>query len=157
MKHIIAAVFLACLAAPVLAGPTMTLRLTDGSVITGEMLSFGNGVYRIRSQTLGLLEIPEDRVATLVPPGSEAATEPEDDSAALSAEIHGLQERMAGDRGIMELILQLQDDPAIQAVLTDPQVLQAIASNDLETLKTNPKIQQLMEHPLIQQIFSQVR
>jgi len=158
MKHIIAILFLACLATVAMAGPTMTLRLTDGSVITGEMLSFGDGIYRIRSQTLGLLEIPEERVATLVPPGSDAgAPAPGPDNQALAGRIGDLQQRMATDQGIMELIMQLQDDPAMQSVLTDPQVLQAIASNDLQALEANPKIQRLMDHPVIQQIFSRVK
>lgn len=156
MQRGIIALFFICLCLPALAGPTMSLRLVDGSVITGEMLSYGGGIYRIRSETLGLLEIPDEQVETLLPSGAENRATPAP-QASQGAEVLQLQQRIAGDASLMGLIMQLQSDPDMQAVLADPAILQAIASNDLESLQNNPKILQLMEHPVIQQIFQAVR
>ena len=49
----------------VFAGEPMHFELSDGSVIQGEILSFENGVYTIRSEVVGTIRIKESGVRTI--------------------------------------------------------------------------------------------
>jgi hypothetical protein len=52
----------------------------------------------------------------------------------------------------MQILTSLLADPEIQAVLTDPAVMQAVQANDLSTLMAHPKVMQLLNHPAIRDI-----
>jgi hypothetical protein len=58
--------------------------------------------------------------------------------------VQSLQSSISSDPGMMTSILQLQNYPDMQAALSDPELMRAIQSFDLEALQNNPKIQQLM-------------
>ena len=63
---------------------------------------------------------------------------------------------MANDQGVMSMILQLQTDPDMQAVLSDPELMRAVQSFDLQTLRTHPKILKLMQNDKVQSIHNKV-
>ena len=67
-----------------------------------------------------------------------------------------LQSSITGDPGMMASILALQNDPDMQAVLSDPELMRAIQSFDLEALQNNPKIQQLMNNSTVRKIHRNV-
>ena len=48
------------------AGVRSQVQLVDGTLIQAEIISFSNGVYKLRSKSLGVLSIPEEKVALLV-------------------------------------------------------------------------------------------
>jgi hypothetical protein len=43
----------------------------------------------------------------------------------------------------------------VQAILADPQLMQAISSGDIQTLMNNPKFKEFMNNPAIKQITNQ--
>ena len=63
--------------------------------------------------------------------------------------VQSLQSSITSDPGMMASILALQNDPDMQAVLSDPELMRAIQSFDLEALQNNPKIQQLMNNSTV--------
>jgi hypothetical protein len=69
-----------------------------------------------------------------------------------SSQIQRIQSSMMSNPGVMSSIFELQNDPAMQAVLADPEVMQAIQSFDLEALARNPKIKALMNDPRLKRI-----
>lgn len=66
--------------------------------------------------------------------------------------VEDLQERMLADPGIMALILALQNDPDMQALLADPKVLAAAQAGDIGALLSDPRIQKLMNDPRVREI-----
>jgi hypothetical protein len=54
------------------------------------------------------------------------------------------------------MVISLQQDPDVLAVLNDPAVMQAIAARDLDALQGNTKIQKLESNPTIRQILDLV-
>jgi len=70
--------------------------------------------------------------------------------------VQSLQSSITGDPGMMASILALQNDPDMQAVLSDPELMRAIQSFDLEALQNNPKIQQLMNNSTVRKIHRNV-
>ena len=104
-----------------------------------------HGVYRLRSETLGEIEIPKHRVKAIRSPGIQTAG-PQTPS------VHDLQEALRQDPQAMNKILSLQDDPLMQSILSDESLMQAIEAGDLGTLLNNPKIRALMGHPTVQDL-----
>ena len=68
------------------------------------------------------------------------------------AQVKQLQERMLGDQGTMALIMAMQSDPEIQALLADPKVLEAVQAGDFGALLKDPRIMKLLDNPQVKEI-----
>ena len=130
------------------AGVVSQIKLVDGSVIQAEIISFSNGVYKLRSEMLGTLSIAEDRVQSIRPnkpqtPGTPAQLESSDLS--VGKKVQGLQQKLTSDPKTMEMLLDLGNDPSMIGVLNDKDLMRAIQQGNLSTVIKNPKIQKLMK------------
>jgi len=125
------------------------INLVDGTIISGKLISFDNGVYTINSTTLGTLEIKETNVRSLRSKTAAAETPPD---MSTQTEIQSLQQRMIADEDIMKMITSLLQDPEFQELLQDEALMKAISSGDLNTLKSNPKFQKLLDKSAVEQI-----
>lgn len=126
------------------------ITLTDGSRIQGEVLSMSDGQYQVHTASLGTVSVPKNRVRSIESQtgmGSSPGT----------GALESLQSTMTSDQGVMSMILQLQSDPDMQAVLSDPELMRAVQSFDFETLRTHPKIQKLMQNQKVQAIHDRVQ
>ncbi len=136
------------------AGELKEIELTDGSVITGEVVSLANGVYTIRTESLGTVTVNDTKVRGIRGRGSApAASAP----APSSAEISSLTEKMMADGEIMEMIQSLRDDPAFQKALEDPEIRKAVSTGDTAALMTNPKFLELMNNATVRDIQQKVQ
>ncbi|HEY6872928.1 MAG TPA: hypothetical protein VI298_09410 [Geobacteraceae bacterium] len=68
------------------------------------------------------------------------------------AQVKGLQERMLGDQGAMALVMALQNDPEMQALLADPKVLEAVQGGDFSALLNDPRFRKLLDNPRVKEI-----
>jgi hypothetical protein len=67
-------------------------------------------------------------------------------------QVEDLQDRIAAQPEMMEAIRGLQSDPAFQDLLNDPEITGALESGDVITLLTNPKIGNLLNHPVVRDL-----
>lgn len=154
MKKLLAACFAAAwlgFAAGVPASPTLELR--DGSRIQGEIEGIDDGVYTVRSPSLGLVHVEQSNIVRIVYSGGTDPSPAHEDETA--GEIRQLQESLARDPEAMASILSLQSDPQIQALLEDPAIVQAIQAGDFMSLLGNPKIQALENNEKLKQLLDQ--
>jgi hypothetical protein len=86
------------------ASEIQLIELTDGSTISGEVLSLANGVYTIKSGSLGTVKLEASKIRVIHAKSSST-------KAASSQEKKALEEKMLSDKEIMALILSLQNDP----------------------------------------------
>jgi len=157
------------------------VELIDGSVIRAQVLSMDGKTYRLRSETLGEVEIPEFRVKAIripktqsgtlqsqttssSPPPSQQQIEPiaadtnptPPNSPPASIPSTGdLQHAFSQDPAAMSSILSMRDDPLVQSILNDDRLMQAIHSGNLGELINDPRIRALMSHPTIQNLSGQ--
>jgi hypothetical protein len=120
--------------------------LTDGTIITGEVVSLTGGICTIRSATLGTVQVKESNIRTIRlkdSAGSSALTEREATS---------LQNKMMSDGEIMNKILGLQNDPEFQEVLQDPEIMKAVQAGDIAALTANPKFMRLLNNQAVKDI-----
>jgi hypothetical protein len=58
--------------------------------------------------------------------------------------VEQLQQQMLSDPEIMSRILELESDPQMQGLLTDPKVMDAVAAGDLKFLLGDPRFRKLL-------------
>ncbi len=149
MKHLVIGLFFlfGISLGNALAGEIKEIQLKDGSVIYGEIVSFSGGVFTLRSKDLGTVKIEESRIRTI---RSEAREGGKQD------QIEQLQQRMMSDEEVVQMILSLQNDPDVQKILQDPEIMKAVNAGDINALLSNPKFMKLLENPTIQDIRKKV-
>ncbi len=134
---------LAIAATVVNAAETREIELTDGSVVTGEVVSLSGGIYTIRSTTLGTLRIEASKIRAIRLKGSAA---PGDDR----GQVKSLEDKMLGDSEIMDSIRALQNDPDFQKILQDPEIMKAVQTGDVAALMKNPDFMKLLNNQAVQ-------
>ena len=137
---------LSMLVSQAVAGEIREIELHDGSVITAEILSLKNGVYTLKSDSLGTFNVKASKIRALRL--NPSAPQPH----ATNPQIHHLQQTMMGNPAIMERISSLLQQADVQAVLSDPAILEAVRTNNFGALLANPKFMQLLNNPTIQGI-----
>ncbi len=136
------------IAATAFAGEIKEIELSDGSVITGEIIALNNGVYTIKTAAMGNLAIEDSKVRAIRPRGSSAAA----GSSRQSSEITNLQQQMMTDQEMLDMLQVLSNDPDFKKIMEDPEIMKAVNSNDVAALMNNPKFIQLMQKPSVKSI-----
>jgi hypothetical protein len=134
------------------AGAIKEIELTDGTVLTGEVLSLTNGVYTIRTGSLGNVTVDDAKVRTIRPRGASSSPP----QTVQGGEVRALQEKMMADREVMALIESLKNDPQFRSAIEDPDVMNAVNSGDVAALMSNPRFLQLLSNPAVQDIRQKV-
>lgn len=142
----------------VFAGELRDIELNDGSVVSGEIVSFKEGIYYVESVSLGSLQIDESKIRII---SSQTATPTKGKTAypsknSLNRGIQNLQKSMISNADIINKIISLQDDPDIQEILQDPAIMDDIESGNLQGLLNSPKFMGLMDKSNLQEIMKQV-
>lgn len=138
------------------AGELREIELKDGSILTGEVLSLSNGIYTIKSDSLGALRLEESTVRAIRSKSPSGSASPAQSGGA-NGEVKSLQERMMGDQEIMGLIQSLQNDPEFKKMLEDPEIMKAVNAGDVAALTANPKFMKLMNNATVQEIQKKVK
>jgi hypothetical protein len=136
---------LAAAATVVNAAETREIELTDGSVITGEVVSLSGGIYTVRSATLGTLRIESSNIRVIRLQGAAAPV-------GAGGQVKALEDKMLGDREIMDAIRALQNDPDLQKILQDPEIMKAVQAGDIAALMRNPEFMKLLNKQAVQDI-----
>ena len=147
--------FIICFAAVIIlvahsvfAGALREIELRDGSILTGEVVSLNNGIYTIKSESIGTVKIEESKVSVIRQKSS---------SQSAVGEARSLQNKMMNDQEIMSLIQSLQNDPEFKKILEDPEVLRAVNAGDIPALMANPKFTKLLTNSTVQEIQKKVK
>jgi len=142
-----------------LAEAPRIIELNDGSRITGSILGYNAGVYTIESASLGRLQLRDEQIRSIRSPTSSSSSEPAGTLGSLSqnratqGQLMQIQNRILANPEVLMLVMSLQQDPEVIALLNDPQVMQAILSGQADTLQDHPKIRQMENNPTIQKIM----
>ncbi len=139
------------------AGEAREIELNDGSIITGDVQSLNNGVYTIKSDSLGILRIEASKIRAIrakssVPTGSTVT-----ESSNTAGEAKNLQDRMTSDKDVMTLIQSLRNDPEVKKILEDPEIMRAIQEGNFAALETDPRIRNLLDNATVKEIEKKVK
>jgi len=132
------------------------ILLKDGSVIKAEILSFEDGVYSLRSETMGELRLQDSAIETIRLPDDGRRKLAGADSKDRQKNVKNLQSSMLSSPALLSMIFALQDDPDVQDILRDEEVMGLIMTGDMDTLEHNPQFIRLMENPKIRAIIERM-
>ena len=100
--------------------------------------------YRSSAKPLGM-DVTE-------PTSAAQSRQPAADNGSAAPKVDELKERMLQDEGVMAIILAMQNDPEMQALLSDPAILAAIQAGDIGSLSSNPDFMKLLDNPKVRAI-----
>jgi hypothetical protein len=129
--------------ANVFAYDAQQIELRDGSIIAGEIVSLSNGIYTIASDTLGNIKIPRAKIRTIRTKSYRRNSSP---LPIVNKTVQALQ----------DTIIALQDEPSIQRVLQDPNLMNEVMSGNINALIDNPAFQRILENPRVQAISREI-
>jgi hypothetical protein len=129
------------------------IEMSDGSVISGEVLSLSKGIYTIKSDSLGTIKIDESKVRVIRPRSASQGA----GASQSSGEIRSLQNKMMNDQEIMGMIQSLQNDPEFKKLLEDPDIMKAVSAGDIPALMANPKFTKLLNNSTVQDIQKKIK
>lgn len=140
----------------VLADQVRAIDLVDGSVVVGEIVSADHGAYTVKTDRLGIITLKDSDIVAIRTAAQTPGPAPS--SAQVRPSHHGeslqsVRQRIMGDATLLQSVNALKDDPEIQKILQDPELMKAIQAGNIEALKDNPKIQDLMNNPTVQGIY----
>lgn len=137
-----------------IAGDSREIELDDGSRIYGEIVSFQEGIYKIKSETLGTVDIEGSKILSIrsKKPCKDCKKTVLPMEGSVSAQLKAIKKNIVNDQDIMNMIYSLQRDPDFQQIMRDPEIVKALMSGDIESLTSNPKFMKLMDHQTVQEI-----
>lgn len=156
-------VLLGLMCSQVSASDMSNIELTDGSVVSGEIISFSNSIVTIKTESLGMLNINSARIRSITSKASQPHTDSEhgDNSSQyngkFNTQVGNLEKQMRNDPALMELIMSLQDNPEFKQAMQDPEIQEAIRTGDTGKLASNPIIDRLLNNPGVLEIFNKVK
>ncbi|MCI4626622.1 MAG: hypothetical protein L3V56_11760 [Candidatus Magnetoovum sp. WYHC-5] len=142
------------------AGQLRQITLNDGSVIMGEVLSYVNGQYRIKTETIGEVTINDSNVAEISALKTGHSTNKTDEgnteTGNYSNQLNSIQNQLLSNDNIIDIIMSLKDDPQMQEILKDPEIAEALSSGNVTALLSNQKILALLNNPKIREINKKI-
>ncbi len=132
------------------SGEVREIELTDGSVVTGEIVSLHGDVYTVKSDSLGTITIRDAKVKAIRQAGASHSLSDQNTPG------ESLQRKMMSDKEIMAMIQSLQNDPEFQKALQDPEIMRAVNAGDVAALTSNPKFMKLLQNSTVQEIQRKV-
>jgi hypothetical protein len=75
----------------------------------------------------------------------------------LGGKVRSISEKMIGDKEIMSMVQQLRNDPAFKGIPEEPESMQAVNSDDVATLTSNPRFMNLLNNSTPREIQSKVK
>ncbi len=139
------------------AGELRELDMFDGSTITGEVQSLSNGIYTIKSESLGIIKIEASKIRAIHAISSLGGVGAGSGNGSSSGEIQSLQEKMLSDKKIMSLIQTLQNDPEFKKALENPEIMKAVNAGDVAALLANPRFMMLLNNITVKEIGEKVK
>jgi hypothetical protein len=75
----------------------------------------------------------------------------------LGGKVRSMREKMISNKEIMSMVQQLRNDPEFKRILEEPESIQAVNSDDVATLTSNPRFMSLLNNSTPREIQSKVK
>jgi len=142
-------------------GQMNRIELADGTVINGELTSFTNGVYTIRSSGLGEIKVEASKVSKIESLGSSLISAPDASNVQPTnftpLQVEKYQQRLMSDPASAAVISGLSSNSGIQELAQDPQIIKAAQTGDLQSLMKNEKFMNIVNDPRIQEEVKKIK
>jgi len=150
LKTVVFCLFFLALSTAAYCGQLNRIELADGTVINGELTSYANGVYTIRSSGLGEIKVEASNVSKI-----ETLSSPLMGTSPL--QVQDYKQKLMSDPGNAAVISGLGSDSRIQELAQDPQIIKASETGDIQELMKNEKFMSIVNDPRIQEEIKKIK
>ena len=138
------------------AAELQQIVLQDGSLVNAEVLSMKNGVYTLKSPALGQFTVNARQIRTIQAIRGTISNAKTPVPADAQIDMEQIQSTLLANGDTVKIIMGLQNDPTVRAILADRDIMAAIQRGDYTSLANNPKIKKLMGKAEIKQITGSI-
>ncbi len=156
-RIIICCAFFLTLSVAGYCGQISRVELVDGSVVEGEIASFQNGVYTLKTQNQGIIKLEFLKIKRIettnrvsAPAKANIPAQPEVNLN--NADVNQLSQKIMSNPDAMKAVSELVADPQFQEIMKDPDIINAAKLQDINALMSNEKFMSLINNPKILQI-----
>jgi hypothetical protein len=137
------------------AGGESVFFLQDGSTIQGELISFKDGYFEIRSKSIGSVKLHQSKIKNITG-GSSSGGKKIDFDKIKKQNPDQVIGQMGRDYNLsdndFEKIGKTMSNPEVRKLLSDPELMKMIQSGNSEGLMDHPGMKKLMENPDFQKL-----
>lgn len=139
------------------------ITLKNGSILKGKVIQLKDGIYTLEIPDLGRVDIPEANILSITSPRAPSSQHSQSDGsknlqkAELKSQVDKIQGNILSDPGLMMDLQNIIADKEIQAMLSDPRLLNDVLSYDPEKIQRNDNVQNLMQNKNMQKFMEKVR
>lgn len=160
-KEIILCIFFFAFSVSAYCGQASRIELSDGSVINGEIVSFTDGVYAIKTAAFGEIKVAAAKVYKIESMNSMPSGMPVGSTgkpiSITPAQIDVYKEKLMSNPESAAVITKMAADPQIQAIAKDPAIQSAIKSGDIQALMKNEEFMSIANDPRIQEAAKKLK
>ena len=160
-KIIVLCSFFLMLNATAYCGQTSKIELADGSVINGEVVSYINNVYTIKTTTFGEIRIGVEKISRIESSNYASPNTPVAPIAQTNiptqSQVSSYSQTLMKNPENSALVLELTNNPKLQELANDPEILEAAKANDLQALMKNAKFMDIVNSPEMQEAVKKVK
>ena len=160
-KIVIFCLFFLALNAVVYCGQLSKIELTDGSVINGEIVSYANSIYTINTPTFGEIKVGVGKISKIKPVkqvSSGASNSPIlQANNPIQSQVSTYGQTLMQNPGNAAMLIDLSSNPELQAMASDPEILEAAKTNDIQALMKNPKFMDIVNSPEMQEAVNKLK
>ncbi len=154
------ALFLTTISTISSAQTSKTIALKDGSFLKGEVVQLNDGVYTIETSNLGRIAIPESDILSITSAQADKSQNQKPNTSQkkqIQNQVEAMQGSILSDPALMMEIQNIVNDPEVQALLTDPTLLDDVLTYDPEKIEKNNSAQDLIQNPKIQNLINKIQ
>ena len=135
------------------------ISLKDGSQVKGTLVGIKDGVYTIKTPSMGQVAVAVSDVITIsngaVTTGTSMPVNTP--TAPVNPDLVKAQALLTSNPEAMMDIQSLAQDPEILQMLSDPELVKAVTSHDVNAVRNNPRAQALMNNPKMRAIIEKLQ
>jgi hypothetical protein len=155
-KIIFCCLFIFSLSLSAYCGQQSKILLTDGSVLNGEITSYLNGIYTVKTDSFGELKISGTKVFR-VESAATAVVTAQPNISSTQSQIDSYKKVIMSNPETASIVTELATDPKVKELATNPDVINAAKSGDIQALIKNEKFMDLVNNPKIEEIRNKLK
>jgi hypothetical protein len=150
--------------------PQQTIILKDGTVLKGNLLSVSGDTYVIHTGNLGDVKVSAGDIQSIsagnvqpamgtgvgMPMVGGTGMAGMSAGAINPAQVNAMASSMMADPQINSIVQEMASDPEMMALMQDPTFVQALMSMNTAQLQNDPRFQQLLANPKMQNLINTV-
>ena len=164
-KYLLTFILTICLLSSASAAPKelKIITLKGGSTLKGDVIQLKDGIYTLDILDIGRMNIPESNILSITSSQASSSQYSQSDGSnslqktQIKSQVNQIQKNILSDPGLLMELQGILKDKEVQAMISDPKLLNDVLSYDPERIQQNDNVQDLMQNEKMQKLMEKIR